>query len=349
MFSMYMFPLRSVLILEAISNLGLIYFVFTVGVELELNVIPRTGRKSIVFTAGCMVPLALGIVGALGLEGSSDPYASRGCFIIFVSVALSVTAFSVLARILAKLKLLNSDVGHLTVSSALINNTIAWILLTVSLTMLHGGGSNVLQALWTVLSCAVFILLCFLIVRPAVRWVTRNTPDGEEVDELYACSILVGVLVAGFVADMIGTHSIFGAFVFGLAVPNGSVGEAVIEKIEDFINVLFLPLFFTISGLRTDVKAITDGVSAVKLMAVVVMGAFAKVCGCVLSAMCCQMSLQEGLEVGLLMNTKGLVELIVLNMGKDKHVSLFFFFSHLNLQVCIVASQVVFSFETKFV
>ncbi|ONK78299.1 uncharacterized protein A4U43_C02F16850 [Asparagus officinalis] len=149
--------------------------------------------------------------------------------------------------------------------------------------MVHKDGA-LMASLWSVLSAAVFTVSCFVIVRPAVLWVTRNTPDGEEVNELYSSGIIVGVLVSAFVADVIGTHAIFGALVYGLAVPNGTVGEAVIDKIENFVNGLLLPLFYTLSGLRTDVRTVRHGASAVKLVMVVAASAASKIGGCLMAA-----------------------------------------------------------------
>lgn len=155
----------------------------------------------------------------------------------------------------------------------------------------------------------------------------KRTPEGEAISEFYICLILTGVMIAGFVTDAIGTHSVFGAFVFGLVIPNGPLGVTLIEKLEDFVSGLLLPLFFAMSGLKTNILAITGAMTWISLIIVIFLACAGKVAGTLLVALYYQMPFYEGVTLGLLMNTKGLVEMIVLNVGKDQKVRSFFLFS----------------------
>jgi Kef-type K+ transport system membrane component KefB len=132
--------------------------------------------------------------------------------------------------------------------------------------------------------------------------------------------ILTGVMLAGVCTDAIGIHSVFGAFVYGLVIPTGPLGVVLIEKIEDFVTGLLLPLFFAISGLRTNVRKIGDPVTVGLLVLVFVMASFAKIMGTIIIAALYTMPFREGIALGFLMNTRGLVEMIVLNIGRDKEV-----------------------------
>ncbi|KAI4330118.1 hypothetical protein MLD38_028424 [Melastoma candidum] len=319
MVSNYIFPLRSVMVLETMANVGLLYFLFLVGVEMDISVIRRTGKKSLaIAVSGMILPFLVGLVFAF-LTHHKDNAMSQGTYILFLGVALSVTAFPVLARILAELKLLNTEIGRLAMSSALINDICTWIMLALAIALAENDNKS-LASLWVVLSSILFVLVCFFIVRPVILWMIRRTPEGEPFSEFYMCLILTGVMICGFITEAIGTHFVFGAFVFGLIIPNGPLGVTLIEKLEDFVSGLLLPLYFAISGLRTNFSAISGGSSWAILFLLIILSALGKVMGTVVISQFYQMTTREGITLGLLMNTKGLVEMIILNVGRDQKV-----------------------------
>lgn len=168
------------------------------------------------------------------------------------------------------------------------------------------------------------MLVCFFVVRPIMWWLMRRTPEGENISDGHICLILAGVMFAGVVTDAIGIHSVFGAFVYGLVIPNGPVSVILIEKLEDFVTILLLPLFFAISGLRTDVTKLRDPITVGLLVLVFVLACIGKIVGTILIAALYNTPFNEGLALGFLMNTRGLVEMIVLNIGRDKQVNQFY-------------------------
>ncbi|PIN06452.1 putative K+/H+-antiporter [Handroanthus impetiginosus] len=318
-FANTVFPLRSVMVLETMANVGLLYFLFLVGVEMDIGVIKRTGKRALaIAVAGMILPFLIGVSFAFLLHQNIE-FVRLGTFILFLGVALSVTAFPVLARILAELKLLNTDIGRIAMSSALINDMCAWILLAFAIALAENEAMS-LASVWVILSSVVFVVFCVYVVRPLISWMIRRTPEGESISEFYICLILTGVMIAGFITDAIGTHSVFGAFVFGLIIPNGPLGVTLIERLEDFVSGLLLPLFFAISGLKTDISSINGFTTWVILGVVIVLACAGKVAGTLLVSLYFKMPFYEGLTLGLLMNTKGLVEMIVLNVGKDQKV-----------------------------
>ncbi|KAJ0576660.1 putative cation/H+ exchanger, sodium/solute symporter superfamily [Helianthus annuus] len=227
---------------------------------------------------------------------------------------------SVLARILAELKLLTTDVGKLAMSAAAVNDMAAWILLALAVA-LSGTGRSPLVALWVFLCGSAFIVLCSFVIPPVFKWMARRCPEGEPVDEVYVCGTLGVVLAAGFVTDAIGIHALFGAFVVGVLIPKeGAFAGALVEKVEDLVSGLFLPLYFVSSGLKTNVASIKGAESWGLLVLVICAACFGKIAGTVGVSLLCKIPFTEALALGLLMNTKGLVELIVLNIGKDRGV-----------------------------
>ncbi|XP_051137006.1 cation/H(+) antiporter 15-like [Andrographis paniculata] len=320
-FATTVFPLRSVMVLETMANVGLLYFLFLVGVEMDISVIRRTGRKAIsIAIAGMVLPFLIGVFYALVLEEKLRPdFVKLGTFILFLGVSLSVTAFPVLARVLAELKLLNTEIGRIAMSSALINDICAWVLLALAIALAENEAMS-LASVWVLLSSVAFVLFCIFVLRPFISWSAGRTPEGESISEFYICLILTGVMVCGFITDAIGTHSVFGAFVFGLIIPNGPLGVILIERLEDFVSGLLLPLFFAISGLKTNLASIT-GVSTWAVLALVTaLACMGKIVGTLLVCLYNKMPFYEGLTLGVLMNAKGLVEMIVLNVGKDQKV-----------------------------
>ncbi|OVA01158.1 Cation/H+ exchanger [Macleaya cordata] len=323
-FARNVFPIRSIMVLETMANVGLLYFLFLVGVQMDLTVIRRTGKKALVITlAGMSLPFLIGASSSYFITSPNEEH--KGSFFLFMGVALSVTAFPVLARILAELKLLNTELGRIAMSSAIVNDVCAWILLALSIALAENSsgttkGGTSLASLWVILSSIAFVAFCILVIRPAVGWVIRRTPEGENFNDFYICLILTGVMICGFITDSIGTHSIFGAFVFGLVIPNGPLGTTLIEKLEDFVAGLLLPLFFAISGLRTNLRSLKLDLTWGLLMLAITLCSLAKIFGTFLAALFFQMPFREGIALGLLMNTKGLIEMIVLNVGRDQKV-----------------------------
>ncbi|CAD6229352.1 unnamed protein product [Miscanthus lutarioriparius] len=314
------FPMRSLLTLETVAHLGLLYFLFLVGLEMDINVIRRSGKKALfVAIAGMALPFCMGVATSFIFRHQVSRNVHQTSFILFLGVALSVTAFPVLARILAEIKLLGTDLGRIAMSAAIVNDMCAWILLAIAIAISEAD-SAALSSLWVLLSGVLFVLFCFYAVRPGMWWLIRRTPEGEGVSDMQVSLILTGVMLAGVCTDAIGIHSVFGAFVYGLVIPTGPLGVVLIEKIEDFVTGLLLPLFFAISGLRTNVQKINDPITVGLLVLVLVMASFAKIMGTIIIAALYTMPFREGIALGFLMNTRGLVEMIVLNIGRDKEV-----------------------------
>lgn len=324
-----LFPPWSTPLLESLASIGLLFFLFLVGLELDLVTIRRSGKRALsIAVAGMSLPFVSGIGLALILRKTVDGTDRVGFaqFLVFMGVAISITAFPVLARILTELKLLTTRVGCTAMAAAAFNDVAAWILLALAIALAGDGvNSHVhkspLVSLWVLLSGVAFVAFMMILVKPAMRFVSgKCSPVTGAVDETYVCLTLLLVMVFGFVTDMIGIHSVFGAFVFGITVPKGAFAERLIERVEDFVVGLLLPLYFASSGLKTNVATIS-GAKGWGILALVIATACAgKIGGTFLTAVACKIPMREAMTLAVLMNTKGLVELIVLNIGKEKKV-----------------------------
>ncbi|KHN33866.1 Cation/H(+) antiporter 19 [Glycine soja] len=315
------FPKRSLTVLETVANIGLLFFLFLVGLELDLRSIRKTGHKALfIALSGITFPFILGIGTSYALRATISKNANPTSFLVFMGVALSITAFPVLARILAELKLLTTNVGRIAMSAAAINDVAAWILLALAIA-LSGSNTSPLVSLWVILCAAGFVLFAMFAISPLLGMMAKRSPEGEPVQEIYICITMTLVLACGFITDTIGIHALFGAFVVGIVMPkDGPFAGALIEKIEDLVMSLFLPLYFVSSGLKTDVASISGALSWGMLVLVIFTACFGKIIGTFLVSLLCKVPFREALALGFLMNTKGLVELIVLNIGKDRKV-----------------------------
>lgn len=259
------FPTWSTPILESVASIGLLFFLFLVGLELDLiTVLGRTGKKAFAISlAGISLPLVLGAGISLFLRRAvEEDHDSAGFwqFLLFIGVSLSITAFPVLARILAELKLLTTSVGQTALAAAAFNDIAAWILLALAVALPgshhnHHKHASPLVSIWVLLSGLAFVLFMVFVIRPAMRWIIKDYES--TMHEACICLSLAGVLVSGFTTDLIGLHSIFGAFIFGLIIPkSGSFSDKLVERIDDFVSGLLLPLYFASSGLKTDLDKI---------------------------------------------------------------------------------------------
>lgn len=320
-FSHDIFPKESRIVLTTVANLGLLYFLFMVGLELDLRSLRRTGRPAMIIAAvGITLPFALGIGTSFVVRDVLDLKSKVGPFIVFMGVAMSITAFPVLARILAERKLLTTDVGQMAMSAAAVNDVVAWILLALAIALSTPGASSAIVA-WILLSGVAFLIFMFTAVQWGMGQIGKLVVDNEPIPEWIVALTFVGVLISGFCTDTIGIHGIFGAFVFGLIVPkDGPFPSLILEKLEDFTSIILLPLYFASSGLNVNFESIKGGGSVGLLFLVIGTACAGKILGTLIASLAMGIPYRKGLALGVLMNTKGLVELIVLNIGLAKQV-----------------------------
>lgn len=312
------FPYRSLPILEVVAHFGIIYFVFIIGLEIDPSMIKRS-RKYATFAVACMFfPFAVGALSGLFVHAHLDIEVNKSAFLTFLGVALSITSFSVLARTLTELKLIHTNVGLTTLSTAMFVDSWAWILLSMAFSISSGKLS---ATTWTLICASVFFFTSLKVVKPMVLWVAQQKAKDEIVGELPASIILVGVMVWALVADAIGINAISGAFIYGLNVPYGSLGVALVERVGDLIEGILMPLFYAVCGLRSNLHSVTNVWSAVVLAMVVLASAAAKVIACMAVGHLYEMPIADGFAMGMLMTAKGIIEMVILKIGRDSEVS----------------------------
>ncbi|MFG1997732.1 cation:proton antiporter [Spirillospora sp. NPDC048911] len=312
-----LFPTQVRPILYVLSTIGLTLYMFLVGAGLDHGArIPGEERRAGVLAASGVIPsLTLGVGAGLFLWGTlSKPDVSRLEFAFFVGGALSLTAFPMLARILYERGLQNTAPGRLSLLAAAVDDALAWCLLAL-LTAVHLG-SGLTGALRTIVLTAGFAVVMLVVVRRALRPLGREFARTGEFGPTAMYVVVLVPLAAGWLTDWIGVYAVFGGFLAGLAMPRDpAFREALHTRMMGVVSTLLLPVFFTFSGLNTHLDGITGGTMLMALFVIMAAGFCGKYFGCALSMRTMGFSWRESYAVGALMNARGLMILIFINIG----------------------------------
>jgi len=314
----WLFPADAIPHLKMISELGLVLFMFLVGLEIDLRQLKgRVAHTVTVASASLVVPIAAGLLFALATFTLVGPPGKFASYALFLAVAMSITAFPVLARILVERRMLHSPVGAMSIGSAAINDVIGWFL--VALAIAVGGSGSTSTVLRTIALALVFSALMVGVVR---LWLARAADVYEEAGRLpqtLTAIVLGGIVLSAWITHEIGVSVIFGAFIMGAIMPrHAGLTEDVTRRMEDVVVVLLLPLFFVVTGLKADLGALVDRPELVLLtVAAIVVAIVAKGLGAALAARATGMDWQESAVLGTLMNARGLTELVVLSLALE--------------------------------
>ena len=328
-----LFPLDSRAYLKVLAELGLVLFMFIVGLELDARLIK--GRESTAVTvslASVCFPFALGVGLAKILESAGFKPDGVGFvpFSLFVGASMSVTAFPVLARLLSERNMARTPLGALTLACAAVDDILAWSLLALVTAIVEAdavagsGNSMALTSLARVLGLSLlFVGAMFTVVRPLLRRLLDSfRRTGGQLTPVVISVVLGGILVSSFITSRIGIHSIFGAFVMGAVMPREGAEEfthQLLERIESVAVLALLPLFFIVAGISADVTTIDA--SGLGVLSLIILTAFiGKFVGAFLAGRFRSLPTRQAGALGILMNTRGLTELVLLSIGLDKGV-----------------------------
>ncbi|MDL4774084.1 cation:proton antiporter [Actinomadura xylanilytica] len=310
------FPHEVTPILYVISTIGLTLYMFLVGAGLDHGGGERGGarRPVVLAISGIFPALILGAaVGFTLWSQLSRDDVGRWLFAIFVGGALSLTAFPMLARILYERGLQNSRLGRLSLLAASIDDAAAWCLLAVLSAVHLGDGSSALR---TIALSVLFVAVALGVVRPLLRPLGRAVARAGDISLGHTYVVLLVPLAAGWLTDWIGIYSVFGGFVAGLAMPRDAAFRRLLhERMMNVVSTLLLPVFFTFSGLNTQLGGLTGGTMLLSFLAILAASFAGKYFGCALAMRALGFSTRESYAVGGLMNARGLMILIFINIG----------------------------------
>ena len=314
-----LFPESSLPRLFFLANIGLLLFMFTIGLDLDLKSLASRAKSAVLIShMSIIVPFVLGAGLALLLFADYAPQ-QHGflSFALFMGVSMSITAFPVLARIIQENNLTRTTLGAAAITSAAVDDVTAWCILAVVVGIVQSGSSS--GAAGVVGLAVAYTALAVFVVRPALaRWLPIP-PAGASRVPLGTLAIAVGLLLASsLMTETIGIHAIFGAFLAGVIMPEAGALKAKLgAAVEDVSTVVMLPLFFAFTGLRTEIGLLDDLNSWLICAGIIAVAVAGKMSGSIAAARWTGLGWRESAGLGALMNTRGLVELVVLNIGYD--------------------------------
>jgi K+:H+ antiporter len=312
----YILPASVAPFLNIVAQLGVVAYMFLVGLELNVDVVRERAHATVATShASIVLPFVLGSALALILYprlATSD--VSFTSFALFMGVAMSVTAFPVLARILKDRRMTQTELGAVALACAAADDVTAWCLLAFVVGVTQ---AEIESAALVALLTLAFIAAMFFVVRPIVARLVARSRDAEPTLDALAVA-LVGLLVSALITEHIGVHAIFGAFLFGAIIPHDSrVARTLIDKLEVFVTVLLLPAFFALTGMRTEIGLLSSLAEWLLCGVIIVVATAGKFGGTLTAARLTGMKWRDAASLGILMNTRGLMELVVLNVGLD--------------------------------
>jgi Kef-type K+ transport system membrane component KefB len=312
----FIFPVESLPNLRFLSQIGLILFMFIIGMELDTKLLKKQAFEALIIShASILIPFTLGVFLSYYL------YQSYGqtnfiAFALFMGIAMSITAFPVLARIIRDRKLTGTKLGILAISCAASDDVTAWCILAILIAMIRSGsGVNGLLIIGMVL---LYILMMLLPVRLILKKIQSAYEKGKIAYNSLMAIVFTLLLFSSWCTEVIGIHALFGAFLAGIIIPkNNAIQQRLIDRISDVTMVMLLPLFFVYTGLRTNAGILNTSALWISFGLILVCAVAGKFGGSTLVARALGQTWKDSLSIGALMNTRGLMELIVLNIGYD--------------------------------
>ncbi|MBI3649638.1 MAG: cation:proton antiporter [Acidobacteria bacterium] len=314
----FLFPAPSMVTLRLFSQVGVILFMFVVGMDFDMQHLREKAHTAVIVShASIIVPFFLGATLSLIIYRPFAPDSiSFTPFALFMGIAMSITAFPVLARIIAERGMTKTPLGNLTIACAAVDDVTAWCILALVVAIVKAQGVG--ASLLTICMALLFTGLMIFVIRPWLGRRSKEKSEREDWSKGQIAGVLASVLICAWLTEMIGIHALFGAFLAGIVMPSSAGFRSFLrDRLEPLISSAFLPLFFAFTGLRTQVGLLDDWGSWFLCLGIISVAVAGKFGGSMLAARWTGMNWQDSLSIGALMNTRGLVELIVLNIGYD--------------------------------
>lgn len=317
-FTNFLFPVQSLGNLQFLSQIGLILFMFIVGMELDVNVLKNRAHDAVVVShASIIIPFSLGMGLAYFVYKSfapiGVPFLSFG---LFLGIAMSITAFPVLARIVQERGIHKTRVGTVVITCAAADDITGWSILAAVIAVVKAG--SFISSVYTILLAVAFVFVMIKIVRPFLKRIGDLHAGNANLNKSIVAIFFLTLILSSWATEVIGIHALFGAFMAGAIMPtNTKFRNIFIEKLEDVALVLLLPLFFVFTGLRTEIGLLNDPYLWKITGIIIVVAVVGKFVGSAMAAKFVGQNWKDSLTIGALMNTRGLMELVVLNIGYD--------------------------------
>lgn len=315
------FPKQALSVVYCVSQVGLALYMFLIGTEFNVQALKGKFHKALkISAAGILTPFILG--GAFAFFVCKDPILFSPSItpfeaIAFTGSAMSITAFPMLARILYERGLSGTPVGTLLLSAGSIDDATAWCLLAVVTASFSG---NFVTSLSTMIGGLLYVFIMLFICKPMFKKIEARINKGEQTNAPLFSIVLSLVMIGAFLTDYIGIYAVFGAFIMGISMPRGNLQKELVKKIEPITTSFLLPLFFVYSGLNTQFSLVLTPQLIVLTIVILILACLGKGVACWATARLSKINNTESLMIGVLMNARGLMELILINIGLEKGI-----------------------------
>ena len=317
-FSAALFPTASLGNLQFLSQVGLILFMYIIGMELDLKMLKNKAKDVVIIShSSIIIPFALGMTLAYFIYETYAPAGIRfSSFALFLGIAMSITAFPVLARILHEREMHKTRLGAMVITCAAANDITGWCLLAAVIAIVKVGSFT--SSLFIIVLAGLYVLFMLKITKPFLKKLGDRHVSRQSLNKSVMAIFLVILIFSAYLTEVIGIHALFGAFMAGVVMPNNmNFKNILIDKLEDVTLVLLLPLFFVFTGLRTQIGLLNEAHLWMVTGAFILVAVAGKFLGSALAARFVGQNWKDSFIIGALMNTRGLMELIVLNIGYD--------------------------------
>jgi Kef-type K+ transport system membrane component KefB len=315
----FVFPAESLPNLRFLSQIGLILFMFIIGMELDTRLLRKQAFEALIIShASILIPFTLGIFLSYYLYhtyGQTDFIS----FALFMGIAMSITAFPVLARIIRDRKLTDTKLGNLAISCAASDDVTAWCILAILIALIRSGSG--MNGFFVVAIVLLYVFVMLVPVKKILEKIQASYEKGKIANNGLMAIMYSLMLLSSWCTEVIGIHALFGAFLAGIVIPKkDGLQKKIIDRISDVSMVMLLPLFFVYTGLRTNAAILNSSGLWISFLLILICAVAGKFGGSTLVAKVLGQNWKDSLSIGALMNTRGLIELVVLNIGYDMHI-----------------------------
>lgn len=317
-FSITLFPKESLGNLQFLSQIGLILFMYVIGMELDLKILKNRANDAVVIShVSIIFPFTLGIgLSFFVYNQFAPPGINFLSFALFMGIAMSITAFPVLARIVQERGIHKTRLGAIVITCAAADDITAWCILAAVIAIVKAG--SFVSALYIIMLAFAYVVTMLFIVKPFLKHIGKLYGTKDNLSKPVVAIFFLTLIVSSYCTEIIGIHALFGAFMTGVIMPDIAKFRTIfIEKVEDVSVILLLPLFFVFTGLRTQIGLINDPYLLKITGFIILVAVVGKFVGSALAAKFVGQNWRDSLTIGALMNTRGLMELVVLNIGLD--------------------------------
>jgi len=314
----FVFPHNSFLSLQFLSQIGLAFFMFVIGMDLDLSKIKSKTHDAVIIShVSILFPFFLGTCVSYFIYKELAPEGiDFVSFALFIGIAMSITAFPVLARIIKERNLTKTPLGVLAITCAAADDVTAWCMLAAVIAIVKAG--SLTSSLFTIGLAIAYIVFMLYFIKPWLQKLSEKRIKDEKINKTIIGISFFILLLSAYFTEIIGIHALFGSFIAGVVMPNNiRFKEILTEKIEDVSTILLLPIFFAFTGLRTQIGLLNEGPLWVFCVLIISVAIIGKLMGSAMTARIIGRTWEDSLSLGVLMNTRGLMELVVLNIGYD--------------------------------